>query len=155
MWKQCFTAVKYMCEWITMFKHSHTSVTDEWSGHPSTSATEENTEWVCAMILGKRWVTLNEVVHNLCNCNGSVYGIIQDQLGFHKFVQDGFQNDWHESIGTTIWQSAKACWTAIIRKVTLFWDGDKTWIHYYASKSQCHSMEWKHLILPVETQFKT
>jgi hypothetical protein len=39
-------------EWIAMFKNGRTSVTnDERSGRPSTSATEENTERVRAMIL--------------------------------------------------------------------------------------------------------
>jgi hypothetical protein len=52
-------------------------------------------------------VTVDEVVHHLYMSYGPAHGVIQDKLGFHKFMQEGFQNNPQEIRTATLGQSAK------------------------------------------------
>jgi hypothetical protein len=55
--------------WIPIFKNGRTSVTDERSGRPSTSTTEENIEQDLAMVLDIRQMTIDEVAHQSWFCS--------------------------------------------------------------------------------------
>jgi hypothetical protein len=43
------------------------------------------------MILQNRWVTFDEVAHQLQISHGAAYEIIHNRLAFRKFVHDGSQ----------------------------------------------------------------
>ena len=65
--------------WITLFKNSRTSVTDdEQSGRPPTSTTEENIERVRTMMLDNRRSTIDEVAQHLKIIHGSAHEIINN-----------------------------------------------------------------------------
>jgi hypothetical protein len=139
--------------WCSVFQrsyygtdHRRTSVTiEELSGDLVISTTEENIERVHAMVLNNWWVTIDEVVHCMHVSHASVDSF-KTGLSFIKFVQDGFQNNSQKSRPRPFWQFAKACWTAVITKMTLFRltvIGDETWLHHYAPGSKSWSMEWE------------
>jgi hypothetical protein len=72
-------------EWVKSFKNGHTSVKrEEGAERPCTSITDAKTEQVCDMTLQYRWVTVNEVAHQLQISHGSAYEIIHNSLAFHK-----------------------------------------------------------------------
>jgi len=54
------------------------------AGNTSTSITNDDTERVRDMILQNRWVTVDEVAHQLQHSHGAAYEIIQNSLAFHK-----------------------------------------------------------------------
>jgi hypothetical protein len=114
-----------------MFKNGRPSVTDERSGRPSTSTTEENIERVHAMILDIRWVTIDVVVHHLRISHGSAHGIIQDRLRpIYQGLLKSYCNDcgafWDElspgtRSGSTIKIKFKTQPSAGKMILTLFW----------------------------------
>jgi hypothetical protein len=128
-------------EWIAMFKNGHTSVTnDERSGRPSTSATEDSTEQVHAMILDNRRVTTDEVACHLLISHGSVHEIIHNHLGFHKMCARWVPKqltEEHKHNCVTICRSLLNRYRqegdAFLRCIIT---GDKTWIHHYAPESK-------------------
>ena len=77
-------------EWIERFKNGRTSIKHEEGARcPSTSITDVNMEWVHDMILQNRWVTTNEVEHQLQIGHGATDEIIHNRLAFPKSVHDG------------------------------------------------------------------
>jgi hypothetical protein len=46
--------------------------------HPHSLQRKTASEWVCAMILDNRGVTINEVAHDMCISHDSAHEIIQD-----------------------------------------------------------------------------
>ena len=76
---------RIVCEWIEKFKNGRTSVKHgEGTGCQSTSITDADTEQVYGMILQNRWVTADEVAHQMQIICGSAYEIIHKRLAFHK-----------------------------------------------------------------------
>jgi len=45
------------------------------------------------MILQNRWVTIDEVVHQLQISHDAAYEIIHNRLAFRKYVHDGYQRE--------------------------------------------------------------
>jgi predicted transcriptional regulator len=56
----------------------------EGTGHQPTSITDADAEQDYGMILQNRWVTVDEVAHQLQIIRGSAYEIIHNRLPFHK-----------------------------------------------------------------------
>jgi hypothetical protein len=54
------------------------------TGCPSTYCTDENVERVRAMILGSRWVAMDEVAHHLHISHVFAHEIIHTGLSFNK-----------------------------------------------------------------------
>jgi hypothetical protein len=85
---QCGNSVmsqRIVCEWIERLKNGRTSVKHgEGTRRQSTSITDTNTERVDCVILQNRWVTADEVAHQLQIICGSAYEIIHNRLAFHK-----------------------------------------------------------------------
>jgi ribosomal protein S25 len=54
-------------------------------GSTSTSITDDDKEGIRDVIPQNRWVTVNEVAHQLQISHGAAYEIIQNRLAFHKF----------------------------------------------------------------------
>jgi hypothetical protein len=67
-------------------------------GRRSTSSAEDNKEQVGEMILDHQRVTIDEMAYHLSVRLGFDLAIIQCRLWFHKFMQDGFQNNSQENI---------------------------------------------------------
>lgn len=143
-----------------MLNNCRTNVTDEGqSCHLSTYTSDENAEWVRATVPDNwhTWLSMK-----WCLICASVVESSKIDLGFTMFVQNGFQNNSQERTSTTIWQSVKACWSAGVTKVMLFffWDAfslgmghGSTIMTQKANKHQ--SMEWKHITSPVRKKFRT
>jgi hypothetical protein len=76
---------RIVCEWIERFINGRTSFKHgEGTGSQSTSITDADAERVYGMILQNRWVTADEVTHQLQIIRCSVYEIIHNRLAFHK-----------------------------------------------------------------------
>ena len=111
-------------EWIERFKNGRTSIKhEEGVRRPFTSITDVNTEWVGDMIQHNRWVTIDEVAHQLQISHCAAYAIIHNRLAFHKSVHDGSQR---ESQNWTKWNvrtAANGFWITVVLKVTTSWKG--------------------------------
>jgi len=74
-------------EWIERLRNGHTCVkNEEGDGRPSMSITDANMEQVFDIILQNRWVTIDEVAHQLHISHGSAYEIIHNRLAVHRVI---------------------------------------------------------------------
>ena len=111
-------------EWIKRFKNGHTSIKhEEGARRPSMSITDVNTEWVHDVILQNRWVTTDEVAHQLQIGHGAAYEIIRNRLAFHKCVHDGSQKESHNWTKRNVLTSANGFWITVLLEVTSSWKG--------------------------------
>ena len=100
--------MKTVYKWFEWFRNGCESVQDEeWSGHPSTSETQENVERVSETIRSNRQLTIREISEDLNISYGSVQNILTTDLNMRlvsvKFVQHVWWTNKNNSICQFLW----------------------------------------------------
>jgi len=109
-------------KWIERLKNGRTSIKhEEGASCPSVSITDVNTEWVRDLILQNRWVTIDEVAHQLQISYGVAYEVMHNRLTFHKSVHDGSQRESQIWTKRNVRTSANSFWITVVLKVTPSW----------------------------------
>ena len=118
-------------KWIKRFKNGHTSVKhEEGARHPTTSITDANKEWIHDMIVQNRWVTIDEVAHQLQISHGAACEIIHNSFPSMKGPKHLTELHKEKCSDICEWLLDR-CGAEGDHFLEQIIAGDETWIHHY------------------------